>query len=108
MVAGAQPVRFQEGVHYDRLAEPVPTSTSDKIEVVEVFWYGCPHCFRLEPKVERWLKTKPDNVEFVRIPAVFGRRWEAGAWAFYIAQKLAILDKINQSFFDAIHVHKRP
>lgn len=101
--AGAA-AEFEEGVQYQRLSVPVKTSTDDKIEVVEVFWYGCPHCFRLEPMVEKWLETKPDNVKFVRIPAALGRAWEIHAKAFYVAKILGILDKVHRPLFDAIHV----
>jgi thiol:disulfide interchange protein DsbA len=99
---------FQEGVQYRRLATAVPTSTPGKIEVIEFFWYGCPHCYRLEPDVDNWLKTKPEDVEFVRIPAVFGRDWEPGARAFYAAQALGVLDQIHAPLMDAIHAKKRP
>ena len=95
---------FEEGTDYQRLATPVTTSTEDKIEVAEVFWYGCPHCFRLEPKIEEWLETKPAYVEFVRVPAALGRSWEIDAKAFYVASILGILDKMHQPLFDAIHV----
>ena len=98
---------FQEGSHYQRLPTPVPTSVEGKVEVVEIFWYGCPHCFRLEPVVDQWLEHKPDNVEFVRIPAVLGPSWELGARAFYVAESLDILDKIHAPLFDAIHVQKK-
>ena len=99
---------FQEGTHYQRLPTPVPTSTEGKVEVVEIFWYGCPHCFHLEPVVDRWLEHKPDNVEFVRIPAILGPSWELGAKAFYVAESLGILNKTHTSLFDAIHVQKKP
>jgi thiol:disulfide interchange protein DsbA len=99
---------YKEGVHYELLPEPVATSTDDKIEVVELFWYGCPHCFKLEPQVESWLKNKPENVEFVRIPAVLGRHWEIGARAYYTAEELGILEQTHQAMFDAIHVQNRP
>ena len=98
---------YREGVHYETLPAKVPTSSGDKIEVVEMFWYGCPHCFRLEPAVEKWLETKPDNVEYVRVPGV-GGRWDLGAQAFYTAEKLGMLEKIHTAMFDAIHVEKRP
>jgi thiol:disulfide interchange protein DsbA len=95
---------FQEGKHYLRLANPVPTSTTEgKSEVVEIFWYGCPHCYKLEPKIEQWLENKPDNVEFVRIPAVLGRNWELGARAFFTADALGVLDTTHAKLFDAIH-----
>jgi thiol:disulfide interchange protein DsbA len=103
--AGNDP--YQEGVHYQRLATPVPTSTGDKIEVVEVFWYGCGHCYRLEPVIEAWLAGKPGNVEFIRIPAVLGRNWEPHARTFYAAQVLGVEEKIHKPLMDAMHVHGR-
>ena len=105
--AWAQDAEFKEGVQYQRLKNPVPTSTGDKLEVVEAFWYGCPHCYALESTLEEWLKHKPDNVEFVRIPAVLGRTWEPHAQAYYAAQELGVLDKIHKPLFDAIHAKKR-
>lgn len=98
---------FQEGTHYRRLDTPVPTASSDKIEVLEIFWYGCPHCFSLEPAAEQWLKNKPENVEFVRLPAILGSSWEIGARAFYVAEKLGVLEKIHGPLFNAIHVDKQ-
>ncbi len=98
---------FQEGKDYIRLSSPVPTSAPGKIEVVELFWYGCPHCFELEPTVREWLKHKPDNVAFVRIPVSFGANWEPGARAYYAAEALGVLDQIHQPLFDAIHREKR-
>ncbi|MCK4587775.1 MAG: hypothetical protein KAU29_10545, partial [Gammaproteobacteria bacterium] len=67
---------YNAGEHYEVISPAQPTSSKDKIEVVEMFWYGCPHCFRLEPFVERWLKRKPANVKFVRMPGVFRPSWE--------------------------------
>ena len=99
---------FQPGTHYRPLVTPVATSTGDdKIEVVEVFWYGCPHCYSLEPTVEKWLENKPDNVEFVLIPGVLGKRWELDARVYYAAEVLGVLDKIHKPYFDAIHLEKR-
>lgn len=99
---------FKEGVHYQRLSTPVPTSTGDKIEVTEIFWYGCPHCYDLEPTVAEWLTRKPDNVVFIQLPATLGRKpGEAHARAFYTAETLGILDQINKQIMTAIHVEKR-
>ncbi|MGB5062928.1 MAG: thiol:disulfide interchange protein DsbA/DsbL, partial [Candidatus Competibacter sp.] len=67
----------------------------------------CPHCFDLEPSVREWLKHKPDNVVFVRIPVAFGANWEPGARAYYAAEALGVLDQIHQPLFDAIHREKR-
>lgn len=94
---------FQEGVQYERIATPVPTSTGKKVEVLELFWYGCPHCYRFEPYVEQFLKRKPTVAEFVRIPAVFRPEWEIHARAYYTAELLGVVDKIHRPLFDAIH-----
>lgn len=104
----AQPLAFQEGTDYRLLPTPVPTTTGDKVEVVELFWYGCPHCFKLEPVIEEWLKTKPDNAVLVRLPAVLGPNWQPQARAYYVAEQLGVLDKIHRPLFDAMHVQKRP
>jgi thiol:disulfide interchange protein DsbA len=102
------PPVFKEGTHYQRLATPVPTATGDRIEVVEAFWYGCPHCHHLEPIVEAWLKTKPAHVEFVRIPAVLGRQWEPLARAYYAAETLGVLDRVHKPLFVAVQARKPP
>jgi thiol:disulfide interchange protein DsbA len=99
---------FQEGVHYERVNPPQPVSTGDKIEVLEVFWYGCPHCYRFEPFVERWLARKPANAEFVRLPGVLNPNWEPAARAFYTAELLGVFDKIHMPLFNAIHQQQRP
>jgi thiol:disulfide interchange protein DsbA len=94
---------YDEGVEYQRLAAPQPTTSPDKIEVVELFWYGCPHCFDLEPAINKWLASKPDDVEFVRIPAILGQRWELLARAYYTAELLGVVDRIHEPLFRAIH-----
>ncbi|VAX14301.1 Periplasmic thiol:disulfide interchange protein DsbA [hydrothermal vent metagenome] len=100
---------YDEGIEYQRLKEPVPTQVGPgKVEVVELFWYGCPHCFRLEPNIHKWLKSKPKNVEFIRIPAVFNKTWALHAKAYYTADFLGIMDKFHKPFFDAIHLKKEP
>ena len=98
---------FVAGQHYQLVTPAQPTTTGDKVEVIELFWYGCPHCNAFEPLVQEWLKKKPDYVEFVRIPAVFAQNWEVHARAFYAAQQLGVLEKIHKPLFDAIHVQSR-
>ena len=98
---------FQEGKDYVQLPTPVAPETSDKVEVIEMFWYGCPHCHDLEPSVQEWLKRKPDNVEFTRIPVAFGASWEPGARAYYAAEALGVLDKVHQPLFDAYHQRRK-
>jgi thiol:disulfide interchange protein DsbA len=92
---------------YEMVTPPQPTSTKDQVEVVEMFWYGCPHCNRLEPYVERWLKRKPKNVKFVRMPGVFRPSWEIHARAYYTAEILGVVDKVHRPMFEAIHEQKR-
>jgi len=99
---------YDEGIEYKKLRAPVATQVeAGKIEVVELFWYGCPHCFRLEPDINKWLKNKPKNVEFIRIPAIFNKTWELHAKAYYTADFLGILEKFHKPFFDAMHIKKQ-
>ena len=93
--------------NYTVLDTPLDVSTGDKIEVVELFWYGCGHCFSLEPNVNKWQKNKSDNVEFVKIPAIFSKRWEFHGKAYYTMQALGVLDKANDAFFHRIHVLRK-
>ena len=88
---------------YQKLPSPQPTSDPDRIEVVEVFWYGCPHCNRFQPFLDPWVATLPEDVRFVRLPAVFNEVWELHARAYYIAHALGILDSIHHRIFAAIH-----
>ena len=99
---------YQDGVDYERIVPAQPTAAAKgKIEVVELFWYSCPHCFRFEPYIERWLPKVKDRVDFIRLPAVLRPSWEVHAKAFYTAEALGVLDKIHQPLFDAIHIDKR-
>jgi len=89
---------------YSELNPPQPIDTDGKkIEVVEFFWYGCPHCYNLEPLIETWVKKLPPDVEFRRIPAVFNERWAHDAAIYYTFEALGVLEKVHRPFFDAIH-----
>ncbi len=104
------PVRaeYDEGIEYKRITPPVPTEVpAGKIEVVELFWYGCPHCFRFEPMLEAWVKKLPDDVVFRRVPAVFNPLWALHAKAYYTAELLKVLDRMHPILFDAIHVRRQ-
>jgi len=107
VMAAPHAQEFDEGIEYQRITPAQPTAT-DKIEVIELFWYGCPHCFNFEPHVNAWLRRKPDNVEFTRIPAVFNAQWALHARAFYTAEALDVLDRVHGPIFETIHVKKRP
>jgi len=88
---------------YLELKPPLPVDANGKIEVVELFWYGCIHCYNLEAVLETWLKKQPRDVEFRRIPAVFNRQMELDALIFYSFEALGVLAKVHRPFFDAIH-----
>ena len=98
---------FDEGIEYTKVAQPQPTETDGKVEVLEFFWYGCPHCWHLEPVIEQWLATKPAGVAFRRMPAT-GPRWEPHARAYYAAESLGKLDVFHEALFKAMQVQKRP
>jgi protein dithiol oxidoreductase (disulfide-forming) len=97
----------QEGKDYIRLRQPQPVETTgNQIEVREFFWYGCPHCFSLEPLVERWLKRKPANAVFIRTPATFGQ-WVTHAQTFYAFEAIGALNRLHSAFFNALHKQNR-
>ncbi len=98
---------FTEGQHYERITPEVATHTDGKIEVVEVFWYGCHHCFSFEPHIQKWRQSLPENVVFRRLPGIFSRTWVPHARAFYTAEILGILDEIHTPLFEAIHEQHR-
>lgn len=98
---------WEEGVNYERLSAAQPTDSGDRIEVRELFWYGCPHCYHLEPALREWLKHKPDDVAFVRMPAILGQSWELLGHAYYTAQVLGVVDKVHEPIFDRIHKDRK-
>ncbi|MFQ5935136.1 MAG: thiol:disulfide interchange protein DsbA/DsbL [Acidiferrobacterales bacterium] len=99
---GPGQAQYQAGKHYVKLVAVAPAATDDKIEVQEFFWYGCPHCYRLEPYLESWLAQRPDDVRYVRTPGV-ARRWLPHARAFYTFEALGVTEQVHKDFFDAIH-----
>jgi thiol:disulfide interchange protein DsbA len=88
---------------YTELKPPLPVDSDGRIQVLEFFWYGCIHCYNLEPTVEKWEKALPKDVEFRRVPAIFNDRWALDAQIFYSFEALGLLDKLHRPFFDAIH-----
>ena len=93
---------------YTVIENPLTVSTGEKIEVLELFWYGCPHCFSLEPFVKSWIEEKPDNAEFVKVPAMLSSSWGFGAQAFYTMEALGVLEEASDTLFHQIHVIKKP
>jgi protein dithiol oxidoreductase (disulfide-forming) len=92
---------------YESVTPAQPVQNADKVEVIEFFWYGCPHCYSLEPSMAAWLKTKPANVEFIRQPAVFSDLWGKHAKAFFVAEALGVVEKVHADLFDAIQNKKQ-
>ena len=92
---------FAEGSDYTVISPRMETTIGeDKIEVIEFFWYGCPHCYTVEPYIKNW--KIPENVELVRIPATFSERWIIHAKVYYALESLDRLD-LHEVFFNAIH-----
>jgi thiol:disulfide interchange protein DsbA len=100
--------KWKPGVNYDPLTPAQPTNVSPgKVEVVEVFWLGCPHCYALEPFVEAWLKNKPAYIDFVRVPVMWGPAHRAHARLFYTLQALNRPDLFEKAF-DMIQQQHQP
>jgi len=92
---------------FDTLSPPLNTSTGDKVEVLEFFWLGCPHCYALEPKMEEWLENKPEHATFVREAPPLNPSWEPHSRGFYAAQIMGIENEFVHAMFEAIHKEKK-
>ena len=93
----------QLGTEYLQTQQAIPTDNPAKIEVTEIFWYGCPHCYHLEPTLAAWVKKLPKDVEFKRIPGIARPDWAPAAKAFYVMEALGIGEKLHGPLFEAIH-----
>ena len=101
--AAAQMAAPQEGNQYLRLKNPQPVESGKKIEVLEFFSYGCPHCGELEPNLQGWLKTMPPDVQFRRIPVMFQERWIPLAKIYYTLEALGEESRLSPDVFVALH-----
>ena len=99
----AQTAALQEGRDYARLAPPVPVETGKKIEVIEFFSYGCPHCGEFEPLLQGWLKTAPADIQFRRVPVSFQPKWVPLAKEYYTLEALGEDARLSPEMFVAIH-----
>jgi thiol:disulfide interchange protein DsbA len=95
-----------EGRDYTVLPQPQPTDSGKNIEVLEFFWYGCPHCYALHPHISAWLKRMPKDVSFRYVPAIFRINWTPGAKTFYALEALGAKDRLHGEVYDAIHIGK--
>ena len=102
--AFAAPDAAFEGHDYATLKNAQAVSTGKKIEVLEFFWYRCPHCFQLEPSLGKWIKTLPKDAQIRRVPAVFRDDWMPGAKIYYALEQMGLADKLHHKVFDAYHV----
>lgn len=100
--------KFEEGKHYTVL-ENIPSAEvpEGKTEVIEFFWYGCPHCYRLEPLLKPWLEERADTVHMRLVPTVFSARWAVGARVYYTLELMGRLD-LHPVVFNLVHEQGRP
>ncbi len=99
-------VLYEAGVHYEELLVPSEPADSDTVEVVEMFSYGCIHCFNFDAAVHEWSLRQDEGVTFTRIPAIFSQAWALLAQTYYTAEALGVTDKTHDALFEAIHTHK--
>jgi len=99
------PQAFAQG--YEPINPPQNTSTTEKVEVLEFFWFGCPHCFAFEPSIDEWNANKPENTIFVREAPPLNKAWESHSRAFYAAEILGISEKFVPAMFKAIHEERK-
>jgi thiol:disulfide interchange protein DsbA len=93
-----------EGHDYTRVKNAQPVATGKKLEVLEFFWYRCPHCFQLEPSLAKWIKTLPKDAQIRRVPAVFRDDWMPGAKLYYTLEQMGLLGRLHHKVFDAYHL----
>ncbi|ORU89997.1 MAG: disulfide bond formation protein DsbA [Cycloclasticus sp. symbiont of Poecilosclerida sp. M] len=103
----AHAVNYDEGIDYKAIHPAQSTDDPSRVEVVEVFWYGCPHCYRFEPVLGPWVKALPKDVDFKRRPAVFRPVWELHARAYFTASILDEVENTHASFFHKMHVENK-
>jgi thiol:disulfide interchange protein DsbA len=105
LAQAAQPV---EGRDYIKLARPLAMANTGKIEVIEFFWYACPHCFAFEPTIEAWIDRLPADVRFRRVPVGFDALKQVHQQIFYTWEALGLVDQMHVKTFTRFHVQKRP
>lgn len=92
-----------EGRNYITLSSPLTTAQPEKIEAVALFWYGCPHCYQLESALNPWSAALPEDVNFVRMPAMFGGIWNLHGQLFYTLETIKAGEKVHNNIFNALH-----
>ena len=102
-VVGAQSQKIEEGFDYRILSVPQPVETKGKVEVIEFFWYGCPHCYDFEPELSAWVKRQPKDVVFRRIPVAFRDDLLPHSQLFYALEAMGKGDALNEKVMYAMH-----
>lgn len=92
-----------EGTDYIELRPPQAVETPGKVEVIEFFWYRCPHCYALEPDLDAWVKRLPRDVQFRRVPGILNEDWAVDARIFYALEAIGEVDRLHRGLFNAIH-----
>jgi thiol:disulfide interchange protein DsbA len=105
-VAASAQTAFVAGTDYQVISPAVKTTQPDKVVVTEIFWYGCPHCFRFEPYAERWAAGLPDGVVFEQVPSSLNPRWTELARAYYAFKMMGALEQTHKALFEAIHLKR--
>jgi len=107
--ATAAPAKWQEGVNYTRLVPAQPTAVpAGQVEVLEFFWYACPHCYAIDPLVESWNKTRPAYITFTRVPVMWNEGHRSLARLFYTLESLGKLNELHSEVFKEIQVSGDP
>jgi protein dithiol oxidoreductase (disulfide-forming) len=103
------PTLWEEGVNYTRLVPAQPTAVpAGQVEVLEFFWYACPHCYAIDPLVESWKKTKPAYISFSRVHVMWNEDHRSLARLYYTLESLGKLDQLHSEVFKEIHVNGNP
>ena len=107
-LAVASPSAPVDGTDYTTLKTPLPEARTGKVEVVEFFWYGCPHCFAFEPTIEPWIARQPADVHFHRIHVGFSALHEVHARIYYTWEALGLIEAMHAKTFNRFHVQRKP
>jgi protein dithiol oxidoreductase (disulfide-forming) len=107
-LALASPSAPIDGMDYNMLKTPIILPKTGKVEVIEFFWYGCPHCYAFEPTIEPWIAKLPADVHFRRVPAAFSALWETHQQVYFTWESLGLVDAMHTKTFDRFHKQHKP
>jgi thiol:disulfide interchange protein DsbA len=98
---------FEEGVQYVPIQPQPAVGSGDEVEIIEFFWYGCPHCMDFDPVAKKWAAGLPDNVTFTQMPVMFGKHVDLHAQVYYALEGMGELDRVHDNFFHVMHKEGR-